>query len=266
MLLILLAKLYTNCKHHPIPNDIIKLSNTTNIGETSGMDKRFLGILVVIFLGFSFLIFGKDSAKTDLNSNGAQPTLNTRGLGTKKVEFVEYGDFQCPVCSAWYPIIKQVEEKYGDQVKFQYRNFPLDQIHSNARAAHRAGVAAGNQGKFWEMHDKLYENQNSWNTQTNIAPVLEAYAKELGLDMTKYTTDWGSSATNSIINADIKEGQKFKITGTPGFVINGKLIENPTRSLESLSKIIDEAIATSNPTPTATESTPKPAITTPVAQ
>src|SRR5688572_27110761 len=134
------------------------------------MNKRFLMILaacVVVFAGL--LIFNKREAKapTENGNQTAQLSNHTTGQGTAGVTLTEYGDFACPACYQYYPLLKQVKAKYGDQLKFQFRHFPLTEIHQNALISARAAEAAGLQGKFWEMHDKLYETQPAWRDHTN---------------------------------------------------------------------------------------------------
>lgn len=182
--------------------------------------------------------------KGDKKSSTASATNHTYGQGTSGVAVVEYGDFQCPGCGSFYTIVEKVKEKYKDQITFQFVNFPLSTIHQNAQAAHRAAEAASNQGKFWEMYGLLYQNQNVWSSSTNVLPIFESYASQLGLDNTKFKTDYASAATNSIIQADIQKGQQLKITGTPTFVIDGKIVQdnNSIASIDSFSKLIDEAI------------------------
>jgi protein-disulfide isomerase len=163
------------------------------------------------------------------------------GDNTKKVTLVEYGDYQCPACGAYYPIVKQITDKYSKDIQFQFRNFPLSQIHQNARAGARAAEAAAKQNKYWEMHDLLYEQQKSWESSTNVAAIFETYATQLGLNMTKYKADFGSNEVNDIINADYAEGVRLGVDSTPSFFLQGKKIENP-QSLDAFSKLIDDAI------------------------
>lgn len=209
------------------------------------MSKRFLIILAVLVLGFlGFLFFNGNSNEPGQNGETtAQASQHTQGAGNKKVTLVEYGDFQCPSCAAYYPVLKQVKEKYGDDITFQFRHFPLTQIHQNAMAAHRAAEAASKQGKFWEMHDLLYERLNLWAQSTNAAQQMEDYATELGINIDQFKTDYQSSEVNGVINADIAAGNELGVTGTPSFFINGQKIDNPDQSLEAFSKVIDEAIA-----------------------
>ena len=205
--------------------------------------KKFIIIVlaaIVVIVGGSML--KKDKPTEVVN---AQPSNHVYGTGSTGVVVKEYGDFQCPGCGAFFPIVKEVKEKYKDQITFQFVHFPLSQIHQNAMAAHRAAESASKQGKFWEMHDLLYQNQNSWNTSTNIAKDLETYAVQLNLNMDSYRQDYASAVTNSIIQADIKTGQELKVTGTPTFFIDGKQVEdnNTISTVASFSAAIDAAIA-----------------------
>lgn len=199
--------------------------------------------IIIILLAVA-VIGGGSLLKKDSKQAAATPTNHTFGAGKSGVVLKEYADFQCPGCGSFYPILKQVKDKYKDQITFQFVNFPLSQIHQNSQAAHRAAEAASNQGKFWEMHDLLYENQNTWKDSINTNRDFEAYASQLGLDITKFKFDFASSATNSIIQADIGTGQDLKVTGTPTFFLDGKQLEdnNAIASLEKFSRVIDEAI------------------------
>lgn len=150
------------------------------------------------------------------------------GDPASKVVLVEYGDYQCPGCKTAYPIVKTVTEKYKGQIAFVFRNFPLTSAHPNARAAAATVEAAGQQGKFWEMHDKIYEQQDDWkNASTNDrSGVFRSLAEDIGLDVSKYDTDVASSEIAKKINFDLALGRKDKISGTPSFFLNGKALES----------------------------------------
>lgn len=208
------------------------------------MKSRFSLILiacVVIFGGILF-INKKDTKSPTGGSNSAQPTNHVRGEGKSGVTLTEYGDFECPACGAYYPIVEEVFAKYQDKITFQFRNFPLRQIHLHAMVAHRAAAAADSQGKFWEMYNLLYKNQATWKQESDPTATFRNYAQGLGLDMAKYDTDFKSEATNNTINADIAVGQNLGVTGTPTFFIDGKKLENP-RDQAAFEKAIDDAIA-----------------------
>ena len=205
------------------------------------MDKRFwaiIGIIVVAFVGFMIFQGGDDETKGGVAS---KPTSNITGKTDAKVTLQEWGDFQCPFCAQYYPIVEQVKEKYKDQIAFQFSHLPLTQIHPNAYAAARAAEAAGNQGKFWEMYDLLYQNQQTWSAETDAAPTFKGYAGQLKLDTAKFNKDFASSAINAKVNADKAAFKKLKIQeSTPVFLLNGKQIK-PT-SVDEFSKLIDEQL------------------------
>lgn len=210
------------------------------------MSKRFLIIFGVIILAFFGLVLfsKKDETKQsggDQSNQSAQLSNHTQGEGTTGVVLVEYGDFECPACYQYYPLVEAVKQKYGDQIKFQFRHYPLTEIHQNALIAARASEAADKQGKFWEMYAKLYEGQPNWKESSSPASVYETYAKELGMDVDKFKQDMKNESTNAIIQADRAEARKLGYSSTPTFEINGKKIENP-RDVEGFSKLIDEAI------------------------
>lgn len=205
------------------------------------MSKGFwliIAAIVVIFGGI--LLFKGDKAEAP--TNGSAVSNHVTGANAKGVVLMEYGDFECVFCGQYFPLVKQVVAKYQNDIAFQFRNLPLVQNHKNAFVASRAAEAASLQNKFWEMYDLLYQNQSAWSALSNAQPVFEQYATQLGLDLEKFKTDFGSSQVNDTINADVAE---FKKTGqpikTPTFFLDGKVIE--PKSVEEFSKLIDDAIA-----------------------
>lgn len=209
------------------------------------MNKRFIIVLAAIIVGFVAIVLLSRSAGTDdVTTTGSS---NVYGNPDSKVTLTEYVDFQCEACYAFYPTVKEVKEKYKDTVKFEIKYFPISSSHSNALAAAAAAQAAAKQGKFFEMHDMLFERQKSWeNMSTERTATFESYAKEIGLDIAQYNTDLASAETKAIINADLAEVKKLGGDGTPTFALNGKKIENPANTVEAISKVLDDALASSN--------------------
>jgi protein-disulfide isomerase len=216
------------------------------------MNKQFVAIVVVVLVGlFGIFYFNKDSAKApvsgDDNSNSQTTGSNhTLGENAKSVTLVEYGDFQCPACAAYEPIVKEIREKYQEDISFQFRHFPLQQIHPNARAASRAAEAAGRQDKFWEMHDLLYEQQQVWSSSTTVNSIFEGYAQQLDLDIEQYKQDFASESVNDVINEDFSLGTQDGVNSTPSFILQGELINDPPQDIEGFSELIDKAIAENN--------------------
>ena len=153
-----------------------------------------------------------------------------------KIEIVEFSDFQCPFCKRVYPTIKRVEDEYGDDVRIVFKHMPLS-IHPKAKGAHAAAEAAHKQGKFWEMHDLIFENQRQLNDQKYLD-----YAKQIGLDTERFQKDAKSSAVLSRVEADTAEAGKLGVTGTPAFFINGRFLSG-AQPFESFKRLIDEELA-----------------------
>lgn len=193
------------------------------------MDRRFLGILggIIIIFVVIFVVTSGGSSNNSSGSNSANATSHIEGQGKAGVTLVEYGDYQCPVCESYYQPLKDAVSKYMDQIHFQFRNLPITSIHPNAYAAARAAEAAALQGKYWQMHDKLYENQNSWADLSNPKSSFDQYAHDIGLNMTKFDSDYAGSKVNDAINADAaafsKTGQAI---ATPTFFLDGKVVDN----------------------------------------
>jgi protein-disulfide isomerase len=158
-------------------------------------------------------------------------------LADATVTIIEYGDFECPACALYLPIFKKLSQDFTN-VSIVYRNFPLSQ-HANARVAAQAAHAAGLQGKFWEMHDMLYENQNFWSGSKTAESIFITYAEKLALDINKYKSDFASNETKNKITADYQSGLSA-INGTPTFFLNGKKIQNP-QNYEQFKRIVQEA-------------------------
>jgi protein-disulfide isomerase len=221
------------------------------------MDKRFLAILavIVIILGGIFIVSQNSDSGSGGNKSGNnnQPTNHVEGQNAKNVTLIEYGDYQCPICGAYYqPLKEAMTPDLLANIHFQFRNLPLSSIHQNARAAARAAEAAGLQGKYWKMHDMLYETQNAWSESSSPINSFNGFAKSLGLNVTQFKTDYLSSKVNDAINADQAEFAKTKQSqATPTFFINGKYVENsqftdpatgaPTAA--KVTQVINEAIA-----------------------
>lgn len=225
------------------------------------MSKQFWGVILAIFIVFAGIVAlgGGDSKQSSTNKN-APASSHVKGSTSLGITFVEYGDFECPYCGQYYPTLKQVEEKYKDKVQFQFRHFPLQNVHQNAFAASRAAEAAGLQGKFWEMHDILYVNQGAWASSQNPISVFKQYAQSIGINTKQFETDFASVKVNDTINADLAAGTKLKITGTPTFYVNGKKVEIPN-SAESFDKVLQPLIEAAEKKAAAQNTTTPPATT-----
>ncbi len=198
------------------------------------MDKKIavgVGIITLIIVIIAAFTVGN---KSDRNQNTEvlgearlQTLLRTDThlikAKTSKVTIVEFGDFQCPACGIAHIAVKQIKNKYKNQVNFAFREFPLTAIHQNAYTAAMAAEAAGGQGKFWEMHDKLYENQSKWSDKKDPMEIFTVYAKELGLNIEKFKEEIKQKKYDENITNDQNDGAKLGINATPTFFINGKM-------------------------------------------
>lgn len=155
---------------------------------------------------------------------------HVKGKEDSKVLIVEYGDFQCPSCKGAYPNVKTLMEEYGDRVGLVFRNFPLTSIHPNAKAGAAAAEAAGLQGKFWEMHDLLYESQDNWSSldTSKRTDAFVSYASQLGLDTNKFTSDLSNEDVSKKISFDLTLGKENGADATPTFFVNGEKLDEKT--------------------------------------
>ena len=159
---------------------------------------------------------------------GAQPP-HSIGPDDAPVTLEEFGDFQCPPCGLLHPVLKTMEKEFGSKLRVIFREFPLAQTHPHAVSAARAAEAAGMQGKFWEMHDMIFENQRTWHPTFDARPTFEGYAVKLGLDVAKYRRDLVSSAVDQRIALDGRRASALGVNGTPTVFLNGR--EVPFESL-----------------------------------
>ena len=174
---------------------------------------------------------------------GADPP---HALGDAKapVTLEEFGDFQCPPCGLLHPVLKTMEQEFGPRLRIIFREYPLVPAHQHALAAARSAEAAGMQGKFWEMHDLLYENQKSWSNAFDVRPIFEGYATKIGLDLEKFRRDSSSETVAQRIFLDGKRGTSLGVKGTPTVFMNGR--EVPFESLlapEKLRGLINTQLA-----------------------
>ncbi len=206
-----------------------------------------MGIILIIVAAF---IIAKTSYKSSGQKTDDQvPTSNALSIvaddwvyGNRdaKVTIVEYLDFECEACGAYYPITTKLKEEYKDSMSFVVRYFPLPG-HKNSLTAAKAVEAAGEQGKFWEMYSALYENQKEWaEKQVADQSLFEKYATAIGLDMHRWKQDVESEEVKDRIQRNYEEAMKLNLQGTPSFFLNGKKIESP-RGYEAFKLLVEEA-------------------------
>ena len=197
-------------------------------------------LLFVAFFGFLIFLAKQNTLKNETITLSDKGWV--RGATAAAVTLTEFGDFQCPACKTYYPMIQGLSDTYKDRsFRLMIKHFPLTSAHKNAFGAAMAAEAAGAQGKFFEMHDILYEKQDEWAQ----LPAVEArdkfilYAEELMLDLGKFEKDLENRDLEGKIRANQDEGINNGVSGTPTFFLNGKIIQNP-RSIDDFKKIIDE--------------------------
>ena len=193
------------------------------------MNKWAIGLAVVVFGLVTFIYLGSRGQSLGLSSAQEVDMKISdqdwmKGNSGAQVSLVEYSDFQCPACAAYYPFVRRLEEELGEKLKVVYRQFPLISAHPNAYPAARASEAAGNQGKFWEMHDILFERQEEWSAQVDAKENFVTYAKEIGLDEAQFLADYDSDIVKDRVNEDISSGNDFEVNATPTFFLNGRKI------------------------------------------
>jgi len=175
---------------------------------------------------------------------GAEPA-HVAGPANAPVRLEEFGDFECPPCGIFHPILKQMQEEFGDKLQVTFREFPLVPAHQHALAAASAAEAAGLQGKFWEMHHLLYDHQNEWKKEFNVRPIFEGYAKQIGLDVERYKTDMNGDLVAQRIFADGKRGHSLGVSGTPTVFINGREVPFENLPAEKLRVVIQNELRNS---------------------
>lgn len=199
-------------------------------------------VICVAVLGGLIAFSRKDSVNVSDIDQAKQQTASAAngniadhvfGKADSKVTLIEYGDFQCPYCGQAHPQVKSVTEAYKDKIAFVFRNYPLPTMHPNAKAAAAAVEAAGLQGKYWEMNNKIYETQNDWNNLSTDkrTDIFVSFAKAVGVkDAEKFKADMSSQDVNKKINFDLALGNKAQVTGTPSFYLNGTKVTDEVSS------------------------------------
>jgi protein-disulfide isomerase len=168
-----------------------------------------------------------------------------RGGERASVTLEEFSDFQCPACGNLEPGLRKVVKDYGERVRLIFRNYPLP-MHRYAFFAARAAEAAGQQGKFWEMHDALYDNQKEWSDSMEPRVQFDSYATRLGLDVQRFKADMERQDLTDRIKADMQRGNSLNVRGTPTVYLNGReLVPGKLVTEEDLRREIDAALGSS---------------------
>lgn len=227
------------------------------------------GVLLVAVLGGWWMYSSSKSAtKTNSNSNstakntqpankapgiptnappGANPP-NQAGSQTASVTVEEFADFQCGSCAAMHPIVNEIKSTYGSRIRFVFRNYPLSiPAHDKAYDAAVAVEAAGMQGKFWDLQNLLFNNQQAWTAAPTYKAMWKDYATKVGLDVAKWENDMAGIAAKSRVDADLARGKAIGVSSTPSIYINGNAVPFAEATVSGLRKIIDAELASSSP-------------------
>lgn len=202
--------------------------------------------VAVVVLGAVVFVGSKNGSGSSAGGVNADAAIlavrandHSRGSASAKATLIEYGDFQCPACGQYEPMLEQLVAEHGAEVNFIFRNFPLPQ-HNNAELMARAAEAADKQGKYWQLHDRIYKEQASWENSTKAKELVEGYAKDAGLDVGKFDTDLFDQSVTDRITNDKKDASTLNLPGTPSFFLNGKVLTNP-KSYDALVKAVQDA-------------------------
>jgi len=188
---------------------------------------RNWAIAIIIIGGIVYLFslsVGSSPSDTDTSLTALSAQDQVKGAFTEsKPILVEYSDFQCPACGAFYPSVEEMLAEFGDDIVFVYRHFPLSQ-HIHAQITARAAEAAGRQGAFWEMYDLIFQRQTVWSILTGpeVQTTLLSYAEEIGLDVAQFEIDLDDDAIADKVTADYRSGILNKVNSTPTFFLNGE--------------------------------------------
>jgi len=221
--------------------------------------KRVLPIVIIAVvllatLGVTWRLLRSSQIATNGNGNantnpvspelvppGAEPP-HVRGNQNAPVTLEEFADFQCSACGYYYPELKKIESEFGDKLRVIFRERPLVPPHDHALFAAQAAEAAGLQDRFWEMHDKLYENQATWTTISDLVPVFVDYAKQIGLDTDRFMKDLNGEPVATRIFQDGKRVHALNVNSTPTFFVNGKEATGDQWKPENLRELIRQAL------------------------
>ncbi|KKT32221.1 hypothetical protein A2394_00715 [Candidatus Woesebacteria bacterium RIFOXYB1_FULL_42_36] len=215
-----------------------------------------IGLVTVAILIGGIFLFTKDgdsSVSPQVVSNSLlvpQNAIITSGFSngiylpasaSASLTLVEFGDYECPACGVYSPFIKQLLIDFPGEINYVFRNYPLPQ-HKNAPISSYAVEAAGLQGKYWEMQERVYETQGVWSGLADPTGLFMGYAKDLNLDLNRFTSDIGSDTVKDKVDNDKKDGDLVGITETPTFYLNGKKIIL-AGSYDQLKKLVESALS-----------------------
>ncbi|MCA9365192.1 MAG: thioredoxin domain-containing protein [Candidatus Moranbacteria bacterium] len=197
----------------------------------------WIGVVLLAILFAWFLSTSSRSGGSSDLSSFLIPAFDDhfyRDVQEGDMTIIEYSDFQCPACASHDRVLRSVLEEY-DNVSLVYRHFPLESIHKYAVLSARASEAAAFQGKFWEMHSELFDNQSTWSSardEESVTEIFVSYAQKIGLDIDQFREDLSSDMIAARVDRDAKAAGSLRLRGTPTFFVDGKEIANPSSEQE----------------------------------
>ena len=227
--------------------------------NNSGLPLIIIGLVLVVAVGGAWWLYNRNasSAKKPANTStantaktpavikemGASPP-NMLGSQNAAVTVEEFADFQCPTCGVKHPMIKEIISTYGSRIKFIFRNYPLAiPAHDKAYDAAVAAEAAGLQGRFFEMQNLLFTNQQAWSSNPDYRKIWEGYASQIGLDVERFKSDMAGLGAKSRVDADLQRGRALNVNSTPSVYVNGMLVPFEAMTTEGMRTIIDGELA-----------------------
>ena len=203
-----------------------------------------IGAVLVVALGVGAVMYrsAQPQATPTPTASATPNTVEVASARKGMVTIEEFGDYQCPPCGNLHPEMKKLKNEFGDRIRLVFYQFPLTQIHRNALDAAHAAVAARLQGKFWEMHDLLYESQKEWSELPDLHPVAISFANQLHLDVNRFLRDMDGAQVAALVSADVRRGESLGVKGTPTLFIEAQQIKDDDTTTEKLRQMINQRL------------------------
>ena len=221
-----------------------KSNRKSTKSNTKPLAIAVLGVVGAVTVAVFLSRGAPEQPATDLGSPGRSSTasaLHVQGPENPLVTLVEYGDYQCPTCQVFHPVVSELLRLFPEELQLEFHHYPLVSVHRNAIFAAIAAEAAGEQDSFWEMHDLLFVYQATWATHPSPQTVFVSFAQRLGLDTDLFEDDLRSDEVEARVLADVTRAREMRLDGVPTFFVNGQRIAIP-RSLEEFEDVILAAV------------------------
>jgi protein-disulfide isomerase len=258
------------------------MANEQKKGNTA-VPLIIIGVVLIAIVGIGYWLYSQSKPSTSGNNSNAKPTAtqaratpnvnapiganppNQLGSPTAAVTVEEFADFQCPTCASMHPVMKEVQSTYGSKIRFVFRNYPLP-MHDKSYDAAVAAEAAGLQGKFWQMQDQLFTNQQGWSTGTpGDTNLWVQYAQKIGLDTQKFLSDMNAMPAKERVNQDLARAKALGVNSTPSVFVNGQLVPFGEMNPAGMRRIIDAELQRTASQAQSTAPVSAPASTTAAA-